>query len=366
MIARKFCSAKTTLPKPLSGLHVIELEGLAIAPFVGKLLQDYGATVTRVDRLNNKPHYGTTALGHGKRVIQLDLKNEADKRTFLDMVKNECDVLIDPYRPGKMKKLNLGANRLKCINERLIYTSLTGYGHKGCMASSAGHDINYLSMSGALSMFSGRALVPSTCNNSAQKSTLLVPIPPVNFLGDFAGAGLTGSFGIMMALYERELTGKGQTVNVSVVDGVNYMTSFFHCLKAEKLWGPTGTNVIDGGAFYYGVYETQNESEFVAVGAIEPHFYNKLVKCLNLDINELPEQNDVSRWPEMKELFSKIFKSKTRDEWVEICDGTDACLTPVLTLDEVEAHQNSIESDMFSFFDGVSTKPTPPVKLVRH
>ena len=168
-----------------------------------------------------------------------------------------------------------------------------------------------------------------------------------------------------MALYERELTGKGQNVNVSVVDGVNYMTSFFHCLKADNLWGPTGTNVIDGGAFYYGVYETQNENEFVAIGAIEPQFYNELLKCLKLDVNDLPGQNDSSKWPEMKELFTKIFKSKTRDEWVEICDGTDACLTPVLTLDEVKAHQNSIEGDMFYCYDGVS-KPTPPVKLVRH
>ena len=361
MITRSFCSAKTKVSKPLSSVRVIELEGLAIAPFVGKLLQDYGATVTRIDRLGRKPHYGTTALGHGKSVISLDLKNEADKRTFLDMVENECDILIDPYRPGKMETLNLGAKKLKSINERLIYTSLTGYGHEGCMTSSAGHDINYLSMSGALSMFSGRASAPGT----SDKSTVLIPIPPVNFLGDFAGAGLTGSFGIMMALYERELTGKGQNVNVSVVDGVNYMTSFFHCLKADNLWGPTGTNVIDGGAFYYGVYETQNENEFVAIGAIEPQFYNELLKCLKLDVNDLPGQNDSSKWPEMKELFTKIFKSKTRDEWVEICDGTDACLTPVLTLDEVKAHQNSIEGDMFYCYDGVS-KPTPPVKLVRH
>ena len=357
MITRSFCSAKTKVSKPLSSVRVIELEGLAIAPFVGKLLQDYGAKVTRIDRLDRKPHYGTTALGHGKSVIQLDLKNEEDKRTFIGMVENECDILIDPYRPKKMEKLGLGSNKLRSINERLIYTSLTGYGHEGCMTSSAGHDINYLSMSGALSMFSGRA--------SASDSNLLIPIPPVNFLGDFAGAGLTGSFGIVMALFERELTGKGQNVNVSVVDGVNYMTSFFHCLKADNLWGPTGTNMIDGGAFYYGVYETQNENEFVAVGAIEPQFYHELVKCLSLDINDLPEQNDSSKWPEMKELFAKIFKSKTRDEWVEICDGTDACLTPVLTLDEVKAHQNSIESDMFYCYDGVS-KPTPPVKLVRH
>ena len=357
IITRRLSSSVTTTTKPLSKLNVIELEGLAIAPFVGKMLQDYGANVTRIDRKGGKPHYGTTSLGHGKNVMKLDLKDVEDREVFKDLIKNKCDVLIDPYRPNKMSLLNLGPNDLMKINDKVIYTSLTGYGHRGPMSTAAGHDINYLSMSGALSMFSRNK--DSTTNNS--NNTMYIPLPPVNFLGDFAGAGLTGSFGIMMALYERELTGKGQIVNVSVLDGVNYMTTFFHNLKEKKLWNKTGSNVIDGGAYYYDVYETLNDNEFVSVGAIEPQFYNELIECLGLNINDLPDQNDVKKWPEMKRMFTDIFKTKTRDEWVNICDGKDACLTPVLTLDEIKSCHNKMESEMF-----IQGLPKPPVELLKY
>eukprot|EP00943_MAST-04B_sp_MAST-4B-sp1_P008408 g8408.t1 len=368
IVPRRLLSS--SLPrKPLANINVIEMEGLAIAPFVGKLLLDYGANVVRIDRKGGTPHYGTTALEHGKTVIQLNLKDEGDQTYFKKLIKNKCDILIDPYRPNKMEKLNLGPKHLMKINDRLIYTSLTGYGHDGPMSNAAGHDINYLSMSGALSMF-------SRCNVNNTTKDIHIPFPPVNFLGDFAGAGLTGSFGILLALYERELMGKGQIVNVSVIDGVNYMTTFFHNLKAKKLWSDPGTNAIDGGAFYYDVYETLNKNEFISVGAIEPQFYNELIKCMGLNMDELPDQNDVSQWPKMKMLFTDVFKTKTRDEWVYICDGKDSCLTPVLTLDEIKLHQNSIESDMFVDIPcsvgsndrgGQSIKvPKPPVQLIKY
>ena len=344
---------------PLSGINVVELEGLAIAPFIGKLLQDYGARIIRVDRRDRKPHYGTTALGRDKHVMQLDLKDEEDKKMFLEMIADQ-DILIDPYRPGVMERLGLGEKKLKEVNKRLIYTRVTGYGGTGPLANAAGHDINYLAISGVLSMLS----------RQLENGTVSRPMPPVNFLGDFAGGGLSAGFGIMLALYEREKSGLGQTVDVSVLDGLNYMSGFFHNLMQKGGWDDLspGTHMIDTGAHFYEVYECKNPGEFVAVGAIEPQFYRNLVACMGLDPKVLPAQDDEGTWPSMKEQFSSIFKTKTRDEWDEVCAEKDTCLTPVLTLEDMWSHPHSIDRDMF----GPALKnecgehaPSGPVRLSR-
>ncbi|KAF9144681.1 hypothetical protein BGX30_011881 [Mortierella sp. GBA39] len=299
----------------LAGLKVIEIAGLAPAPFAGKVLADFGADVVRVDRSTSAMNFDV--LAQNKRSIALNLKSPAGIEALIRLCE-KADVVIEPFRPGVMERLGLGPDVLLKRNPRLIYARMTGFGQEGHYAKMAGHDINYLAISGVL----------STLGKHDEK-----PAFPINLLADFAGGGLMCALGVLLALQERTKSGKGQVVDAAMIDGVNYLGSFvYNMKKAGALFQtPAGTGQLDGGSHFYDTYKTK-DGLFMAVGAIEVEFYKLLLKGLELDEekDKLPEQMDSSNWPKMKALFTKIFLSKTQAEWVKIFDKTDACVTPVL------------------------------------
>ena len=332
--------------KPLQDVRVLELAGLAIAPHCGMILSDFGADVVRIDRKLTKPHYGTTALGRGKRSIQLDLKDQNDKKAFQHLA-SKADVLIEPFRPGVMESLGLGPSDLRS-NSRLIYTRLTGWGQSGPRSNLAGHDINYIAQSGVLGMIvepkSGR------------------PIPPVNFLGDFAGGSVTAAMGIAMALYERERSGLGQVIDANVLEGAAYLSSFIWRLaNIPDAWqDPPGSNMLDGASPFYQVYETK-DGRWMAVGAIEAQFWRELLEILGLDPLMIPEQRDRSKWPELRELLTLKFAEQTQEYWIEQFDGSDACVSPVLDRTQSMEDPHNVARSMYTE-DGM---PNPSPRLSR-
>ncbi|KAI8987615.1 CoA-transferase family III domain-containing protein [Mycotypha africana] len=303
---------------PLSGINVFEMAGLAPAPFAGLILADFGANVIRIDKTES---FNADVLNRNKRSIALDLKNKLSIETLLELFK-KADVLLDPYRPGVMEKLGLGPDTLLKNNPRLIYARLSGYGQSGSTA--AGHDINYLAISGALS-FMGR------------KSE--APFFPANMLADFAGGGLMCVMGILMALFERTRSGLGQVIDANLTAGTAYLATFPYLMqKFGLIWeGKRGSNMLDGGAHFYETYQTK-DGLYMAVGAIEPQFYAALIGKLGLDQATLPNQMDRETWPSMKKRFQDIFLTKTQSEWTSIFEGSDACVTPVLSFNDTKDH----------------------------
>jgi alpha-methylacyl-CoA racemase len=261
----------------------------------------------------------------------------------------KADVLVEPYRPGVMESLGLGPEDAFKLNDRLIYARLTGWGQKGPYASMAGHDTNYIALSGALSLF----------RRKGER-----PLPPCNLLGDFAGGGMLCAFGILLALIERQRSGKGQVVDAAMVDGAANIATLFYGLLAHGLMTlEIGTNMLDSGAPYYETYETA-DGKFMSVGAIEAKFYAELLKGLGIDPATLPHQHTRDRWPEMKAVFAKAFKTKTREEWTRIFDGKDACVAPILDLDEVEAHPHNRARSLLVRVEDV-LQPAPAPRLSR-
>jgi alpha-methylacyl-CoA racemase len=284
----------------------------------------------------------------GKRSMRVNLKTEEGIAIVNRMIQ-ASDVLLEPYRPGVMENLGLGPAESLELNPRLIYARLTGWGQKGPYARMAGHDINYIALSGALSLFRRRGKRP---------------LPPCNILGDFAGGGMLCAMGIFLALIERNRSGKGQVVDAAMVDGAASLSTLFYGLLANHLMTlDIGTNMLDGGAPYYQTYETA-DSKFMAVGAIEGRFYQEFIKGLNLDPLSLPPQNEWERWPEMTASFAEIFKTRTRDEWTAIFEGKDACVAPVLELDEVDQHPHNRERGLLINLDG-ALQPLPAPRLSR-
>ncbi|NXP53160.1 AMACR racemase, partial [Heliornis fulica] len=332
----------------LSGVRVLELAGLAPAPLCGMILADFGARVVRVDRTSRSQMF-TDVQGRGKRSLALDLK-QPQGAAALRRLCRETDVLIEPFRHGVMEKFGLGPEVLLQDNPRLIYARLTGFGQTGKYASSAGHDINYLALSGVLSKLGRKH------EN---------PYAPVNLLADFAGGGVICAMGIITALYERTKSGKGQIIDASMVKGVAYLSSFLWKSQKMGLWNmPRGENMLDGGAPFYETYKT-SDGKYMAVGAIEPQFYEQLLKGLGLDSGKLPSQLSVSDWPEMKQKFASVFAQKTQDEWCSIFDGTDACVTPVLSFDNVASHQHNKQRSSFIKNDEEEISPRPAPVLSR-
>ncbi len=339
--------------RPLDGIRVIEMKGLGPSPYCGMLLADYGADVIVVSGVS-KTGFSVidtmprNPLNRGKRLFGVDLKTQKGADIFKKMIV-QSDVFIEPYRPGVMESLSFGPEEALNINPKLIYARMTGYGQEGPYAKVAGHDINYIALSGALSL----------CRRKGEK-----PLHPVNLLGDFAGGGLFSAFGILIALTERNRSGKGQVLDAAMSDGAANLTTFFHGFVANGLMSlDIGTNLLDSGAPFYQTYETA-DGKFVAVGALEPHFYKHLIEGLNLDPVSLPAQNDMKSWPVLEEQFSRVFKSKTRDEWEEIFQNRDACVSPVLSLDEVHEHPQNRERGTFITVDGM-VQPGPALKLSR-
>lgn len=323
----------------LAGVRVIELAGLAPAPFCGMILSDFGASVIRVDR--TKAGMAVDTQGRGKRSVAINLKTPAG----VGLLKKLClqsDVVLEPYRKGVMEKLGLGPQEMLKENPRLIYARLTGYGQHGPLSTAAGHDINYLAISGLLSRL-GR---------STEK-----PYAPLNLVADFAGGGLTCALGIVLALLERTKSGKGQIVDASMVEGAAYVGSFVWKSDRIGMWTkPRGQNMLDSGAPFYDTYRT-SDGKYMAVGAIEPQFYKQLLTGLELDTVELPHQMSFDDWPEIRHIFAERFASRTQAEWNAVFDGTDACVTPVLSFEEVGSHPHNQQRG--SFFKDLSGEESP-------
>jgi len=339
--------------RPLDGIKVVEMAGLAPSPYCGMILADFGAEVVVVDRPSKGgpeiPNImAKNPFDRGKRSMRVNLKTEQGAAMMRRMIQ-ASDVLLEPYRPGVMEKLDLGPDEALKLNPRLVYARLTGWGQEGPYAGMAGHDINYIGLSGALSLF----------RRKGER-----PLPPCNLLGDFAGGGMLCAMGILLALIERNRSGKGQVVDAAMVDGAANLATLFYGLLANHLMTlDIGTNMLDSGAPYYQTYETA-DGKYMAVGAIEGRFYEELLKGLNLDPSSLPGQNDWERWPEMTATFAEIFKTRTRDEWTAIFEGKDACVAPVLGLDEVDQHPHNRERGLLTNLDGV-LQPLPAPRLSR-
>eukprot|EP00936_MAST-01D_sp_MAST-1D-sp1_P001557 g1557.t1 len=362
--ARQVCFASTCAgAAPLDGVRVIELEGLAAAPLCGMLLADFGADVVRVDKRDTDAHFATTTLGRGKRTVSLNLKNEDDRQSFLRLV-GKADVLIEPYRPMVMERMGFGPDELLERNPALIYARMTGWGQFGAQAHTAGHDINYIAQSGALSLF--------------RRADGGAPLPPVNLLGDFAGGSMNCALGILLALYERSKSGRGQVIDAAMIDGAVYLSTFVHKLVDMGMWNSDqpGTNLLDTGAHFYDCYECKCGGH-MAVGSIEPQFYVLLLKGLGLDgddsggVFDPKRQLDPRTWPEARSRMRDVFLERTRDTWTDIFrseDLADACVNPVLLMHEVgeDAHgrDRGLMQPVFGAA-GQKCEPAPAPRLSR-
>ncbi|KAJ5894577.1 hypothetical protein N7495_006268 [Penicillium taxi] len=305
---------------PLRGVRVIELAGLAPGPFAGLLLADYGASVVRIDRPNVASN---DSLARRKTSIIIDLR-DAKSRDVLLRLLTAADVLIDPFRPGVLERFGLSPTEVMLKrNPRLIVARMTGFRRDGKYKDMAGHDINYIAVSGVLSML-GRA---------GDR-----PYPPGNILGDFAGGGAMCFLGIILALISRSHTGRGQVVEANMVDGSAYLTTMPRLARQNPTWAqPRGENLLDGGCPYYDTYETKDSGKYFAIGPLEPQFYAALLQGLDLDPRDLPARENRENWSILRDVFTRRFKEKTRAEWEKIFDGTDACATPVLEQSELQA-----------------------------
>lgn len=336
----------------LDGIHVLELAGLAPGPFTGMMLADNGANVIRVDRVNQPHQPSPDVLIRNKSSIKIDLKSPGGKDLFLRLVKH-ADVLIDPFRPGVLEKLGLGPTEvLLKINPRLIVARLTGFRRDGKYAKMAGHDINYLAVSGVLSMLGSSSPI-------APHNRPLPPLPPGNILGDFAAGGHMCFTGIILALFARSRTGKGQVVESNMADGASYLATMPRIsTKIRGQWDePRGHNLSDGGCPYYYVYECKDDGQYFAVAGLEPQFFDQLVKGLGLGGEEwVKDRENRANWPDIRAAFERRFREKSRKEWEKIFDGTDACATPVLT-------QGELEASGYELRPGVTLTDTPALPI---
>ncbi|MEL0198614.1 MAG: CaiB/BaiF CoA-transferase family protein [Gammaproteobacteria bacterium] len=327
----------------LKGTKIIEIAGIGPAPFAGMLLADMGAEVILVDR---KQNYGKGSKfevsGRGKKSIAVDLKSEKGIELVLKLIES-ADALIEGFRPGVMERLGLGPELCLHKNENLIYGRMTGWGQTGPLANAAGHDINYISLAGALGS-TGRSGEP--------------PAPPLNLIGDFGGGGMLLALGICAALVNVKNGGKGQVIDAAMTEGTAQLMSMIYGMKASGFWtDQQQSNLLDGATHFYDSYECK-DGKFVSLGSIEPQFYSILLDKMELDSNEFSEQMNKEKWNEYKVKFKKVFLSKTRDEWCEIMEGTDICFAPVLSMDEAINHPHNKERNSFSTIDEV-TQPSP-------
>jgi alpha-methylacyl-CoA racemase len=336
---------------PLSGVRVIEIASLAPAPFGCMILADLGADVLRVDRAERcgpDVPIPKDPLSRSRRSIGLNLKDPAAIDVLLQLV-DTADVLVEGFRPGVAERLGFGPQVCAKRNPGLVFARMTGWGQSGPLAPTAGHDIDYIAISGALSMI-GR--------------TGESPVPPVNLLGDFGGGGMLLALGILAALVERAHSGLGQVVDAAMVDGSALLTSFVYGMRASGTWQDRrGSNLLDGGAPFYDTYATADR-KYVAVGALEPQFYAALLDGLGLTGTDLPEQHDRDGWPVLRQRFAAAFASRTRAEWEQVFAGTDACVAPVLDLAEAPVHQHAASRGAFAEIAGV-TQPAPAPRFGR-
>lgn len=334
---------------PLSGLKVVEIAGIGPGPFASMMLADMGAEVIRVDRANRARGGDPAAppkdpMSRGRRSVAVDLKSPDGIEAVLRLVE-QSDALIEGFRPGVMERLGLGPDVCLARNPKLVYGRMTGWGQQGPMAKAAGHDINYISLSGVL-------------DHLGRKHER--PLPPLNLVGDFGGGGMLMAFGVACALVETGRSGEGQVIDCAMVDGAAVLMQMMYGMRAMGVWNDErGTNLLDTGAHFYEVYETK-DGKHVSIGSIEPQFYAELLEKTGLEGEDLPAQMDKSQWAKMEERLTAIFKSKTRDEWCEIMEGSDVCFAPVLSMGEAPAHPHNVHRETFLDQDGVvQAAPAP-------
>ncbi|WSS24672.1 CoA transferase [Streptomyces sp. NBC_01190] len=333
------------MPGPLTDVRVVELAGIGPAPFAAMLLADLGADVIRVDRpggpgLGIDPAYDVT--NRNKRSVLVDLKSDDGPGTVLDLAER-ADILIEGYRPGVAERLGVGPETALARNPRLVYGRMTGWGQHGPLAATAGHDLGYIAVTGALAL-TGPADLP--------------PAAPANLLGDYAGGSLYLVTGVLAALHHARAHGQGQVVDAAIVDGAAHLTAMIHGMRAAGAWpGRRGTNLLDGGAPFYGVYETADGGH-MAVGALEQRFYDEFASLLGLSAEDAGKRADPARWPELRAAIAARFTTDTRDGWTRVFDGTDACVAPVLSLAQAPGHPHLTARGTFTEHAGI-VQPAP-------
>ncbi len=339
---------------PLEGVRVLELAGIGPGPFAGMMLADMGAEVIRIDRSGSVRGGDPAAppadvLGRGRQSIGIDLKSDEGRELVLEMVES-ADVIFEGFRPGVAERLGVGPDECLARNPKIVYGRMTGWGQEGPYAHAAGHDINYISLAGALEPMGRRGEAP---------------VPPLNLVGDFGGGGMFLAFGIVCALLEAKQSGEGQVVDAAMVDGASTLMGFFHGFRAMGIWNDErGTNLLDSGAHFYDVYET-SDNKYVSLGSIEPQFYAELLEKLGLsDDAGFLDQNSRNSWPELKSRIGAIIAGRTRDEWDEVFAGSDVCYAPVLSMEEAPQHPHAKARDAFIELAGV-TQPAPAPRFSR-
>jgi alpha-methylacyl-CoA racemase len=340
---------------PLQGLRIVELAGIGPGPHAAMILGDLGADVVRVERPGKGggvPAGNRDSMLRNRRTVAADLKSDEGREQVLRLIAR-ADVLIEGYRPGVTERLGLGPEDCAKVNERLVYGRMTGWGQTGPRALQAGHDINYISLNGLL----------HAIGRKGER-----PVPPLNLAGDFGGGSMFLIVGILAALWERQSSGRGQVVDAAMVDGSSVLMQMMWGFRAMGMWSDErGTNMLDTGAPYYDTY-TCSDGRHVAVGAIEPQFYAQLLQGLDLNPADLPDQNDTGRWPQLRAVFTEAFAGQDRDHWAKVFDGTDACVTPVLSFAEVESEPHLTERGTFFHdvsVDGDNLEPAPAPRFSR-
>ena len=335
---------------PLNGYTVIELAGIGPAPMGGMILADMGAAVIRIERPGAAdPKVAEPVSGRNKKSVVLDLKQASGHAALMKLVE-QADALIDPYRPGVCEKLGFGPDECLRVNPRLVFARMTGWGQTGPLAQAAGHDLNYIAITGALHAIGRRGERP---------------VVPLNLVGDFGGGGMLLVSGILAALLEAAKSGQGQVVDVAMVDGTAQLMWMMQGFQQIGAWNAEEreSNLLDGAAHFYDTYECA-DGKYVAIGAIEPQFYEELLSRADVSDPQFQHQHDTAQWPELKEKLAAILKTKTRDEWDELMAGSDACFAPVLTMVEAPQYSANSERSVYTEVEGL-THPSPAPRFMR-
>jgi alpha-methylacyl-CoA racemase len=338
---------------PLDGVKLLEFAGIGPGPFAAMMLSDMGAEILRLDRADRvgggdpaQPPYDV--LNRGRRSVGINLRSPEGVEAALRMVE-KADGILEGFRPGVMERMGLGPDVCLARNPRLVYGRMTGWGQEGPLAHAAGHDVNYIALSGTLHAI-GRAGE--------------APLPPLNLVGDFGGGGMLLAFGMVCGLVETARSGRGQVVDAAMVDGAAALMTMMHGMRAAGFWSEErGSNLLDTGAHFYEVYETQ-DGKYISVGSIERQFYAELMRLTGLEDEDLPHQMAMTEWPVLKERMKQLFKTKTRDEWCQIMEGTDVCFAPVLSMGEAPEHPHNRHRKTFVERYGV-VQPAPAPRFSR-